>query len=126
MAATLKGTIWGGVTISASPATVSIPSGSIYIKPDGTERFTVPNGIKVLYVEGFYVGVTPGSTHIWNLQTDYIEPHHVMEYEIYCRTHNKHNVAQWEKTASNEYDSYGATISWSSEINNHTPDSYDY
>lgn len=30
MTQTLKGTIWGGgVTISASPATVSIPTGSI-------------------------------------------------------------------------------------------------
>ena len=42
----------GGVTISASPATVSIPTGSIDIQEDETPlNFTVPTGITVLKVE---------------------------------------------------------------------------
>lgn len=116
----------GGVTISATPATISVPSGSIYIGPDDSKRFTVPNGIKVLYVEGNYVGVTPGSTHIWVLQTNYEEPHHVMEYEIYCFTHNRRQIAIWDEDDVSEDDTVGATIYYSPEINTHTPDNTDY
>ena len=59
MATTLKGTIWGGVTFSATPATVSIPSESINIVNDafydqsfmdGSTTFTVPNNIRVIRI----------------------------------------------------------------------------
>lgn len=116
----------GGVTFSATPATINIPSGSIYISPDKTERITVPNGIKVLYVEGNYVGVTPGSIHAWSLQTDYVPPHHTMEYSIYCFTHNRHQIAAWEEDDVSEANKVGATIYYSPEINAHTPDDTDY
>ena len=72
------------------------------------------------------MGVTPGSTHIWELQTNYEEPHHVMEYEIYCFTHNRHQIASWGEDGVSEDDKVGATIYYSPEINNKTPDVYDY
>ena len=59
MTQTLKGTIWGGVTISATPATVSIPTESIEIvsgKDYGyghlydSKSFTVPNNIRVIRI----------------------------------------------------------------------------
>ena len=114
-------------TINATSATASVPSGSIYIGPDDSKRFTVPNGIKVLYVRGFCVGVTPGSTHIWELQTDFIPPHHTMEYSIFCYTHRRHHIVDWEiEGVNDEDDKEGVTISWSPSINNRTPDYTDY
>ena len=124
--------VGGGVinsdrTINATSATASVPSGSIYIGPDDSKRFTVPNGIKVLYVRGFCVGVTPGSTHIWELQTDFIPPHHTMEYSIFCYTHRRHHIVDWEiEGVNDEDDKEGVTISWSPSINNRTPDYTDY
>ena len=59
MTSTLKGTIWGGVTFSSTPATVSIPTESIEIvngKEYGegylydSKTFTVPNNIKVIRI----------------------------------------------------------------------------
>ena len=80
----------------------------------------------MLYVEGHCVGVTPGSTHVWNLQTDYIPPHHTMIYSIYCFTHNSHQIATWEEDALSEDDKVGATIYYSPKINNMTPTITDY
>lgn len=121
------GVINSDKTINATSATVSVPSGSIYIGPDDSKRFTVPNGIKVLYVRGFCVGVTPGSTHIWELQTDFIPPHHTMTYSIFCYTHRRHHIVDWEiEGVNDEDDKEGVTISWSSSINNCTPDYTDY
>ena len=58
----------GGVTFSTTPATVSIPTGSLWL--DGNDNtFTVPAGIRVLkieianYFDEQYVGVTPGKTY---------------------------------------------------------------
>ena len=68
MATNLKGTIWGGVTISASPATVSVPSGSINIVSGkensdaylyGTKSFTVPNNIRVIRIYFYATSVRP-------------------------------------------------------------------
>lgn len=52
MAATLKGTIWGGVTISASPATASVPTGYLVNEYDCgsaiTRTITIPNNVHVI------------------------------------------------------------------------------
>lgn len=59
MTQTLKGTIWGGVTISATPATVSIPTERIEIVSGreygygylyDSKSFTVPNNIRVIRI----------------------------------------------------------------------------
>lgn len=48
MAQILKGTIWGGVTISASPATVSVPTtGSVTIPFSESLRVNIPLGVNV-------------------------------------------------------------------------------
>jgi hypothetical protein len=73
------------------------------------------------------VGVTPGSTHVWGLQTDYIPPHHTMVYGIYCFTHNIHQITSWKiEDVNDENDIEGVTIYYSPEINTHTPDDTDY
>lgn len=71
------------------------------------------------------MGVTPGSIHAWQLQTDYVPPHHTMEYSIYCFTH-KHQLAAWEENVASEDNKVGVTIYYSPEINTHTPDVTDY
>lgn len=56
MPSSLKGTIWGGgVTFSASPATVSIPTGYLVDESNTivdyiTKTITIPNGVKVIDV----------------------------------------------------------------------------
>lgn len=72
------------------------------------------------------MGVTPGSTHTWILQTDYIPPHHTMVYTIFCFTHNRKHIADWKEDGVSEDDKVGATIRYSPEINTHTPNVSDY
>lgn len=139
MATTLKGTIWGGVTFSASPATVSIPTGSVTITEKdnlySTHTFTVPAGIKVVELRlteyystygPIYIGVTPGSSH--NLRLYGRQWSQIRLYGVICGTH--HDV-EWGKPIpypiSGGYLRFlNYIISWSPEINTHTPDYTDY
>lgn len=54
MATTMKGTIWGGLTFTASPATeIVIPTGYLINETntyDITRTITIPNGVKVIEV----------------------------------------------------------------------------
>lgn len=113
MATTMKGVIGGGTTFSASPATVSVPTGSVYV--DRNTTFTVPAGVKVIYVNmdnSNYVGVTPNSGHTL---TWYYGSRTILK----CN-HNK----EWGK--NNHPSKRKATISWSPEINKQTPTITDY
>lgn len=102
----------GGTTFSASPATVSVPTGSVYVGRNTT--FTVPAGVKVIYVKmdnSNYVGVMPNSRHTltWYYASTILK----------CN-HNK----EWGR--NNEAYKRNATIYWSPEINNMTPTITDY
>lgn len=116
---------------SASPATVSIPTGSIVIY--GKRNFTVPNGVKIIQVsyDGSdnaisYVGVTSGSQHTLELFTggssQPITPHGVL-----CITHKiSKEYIHWvfvrlPYDADPKY-----RLSWSPEINKQTPTVTDY
>lgn len=114
MATTLKGIIGGGTTFSASPATVSVPTGSVYV--DTNTTFTVPAGVKVIYVKmdnSNYVGVTPNSEHTLTWY------YHGFSTILKCN-HNK----EWGKNS--HANKRKATIYWSPEINNTTPTITDY
>ena len=55
MATTIKGVVGGGLTISASPATIDIPTGYLVDEEDTfdnsiTITITIPNGVKVIEV----------------------------------------------------------------------------
>ena len=136
MATTLKGTIWGGVTFSASPATASVPTGSVDILVGQTTIFTVPAGIIILEVElppnhdGSqksikYVGVTPKSDHTIKLIDGYngatFPPYFC---KLICNTHNDMPYGFFR--APGEVNNIFARISWSPKINTHTPDITDY
>lgn len=146
MATALKGTIWGGVTFSATPATVSIPTGSINLPSsyNQTIDFTVPTGIKVvaLYqtldlsgqvtdnsrhtISTFYIGVTPGSSHkLTNFFQGNPNTMAGTHFGVKCGTHNNAWVGEGVPplvfVVSVKY-----RISWSPEINTHTPDHTDY
>lgn len=135
MATTLKGTIWGGgLTISASPATATVPTGSVDIRLDQTTFFTVPAGIIILCAELppnsspaniRYVGVTPKSNHTFQLIGGYnnatFPPYF---YQLICNTHNdmRYGIIKFPGEVNNIF----ARISWSPKINTHTPDFTDY
>lgn len=114
MSTTLKGTILGGVTIIASPATeIVVPTGSVHVTNNTT--FTVPAGVKVIYVRmnnSNYVGVTPNSRHTL---TWYYGSRTLLRCD-----HKK----DWG--TNNHPSKRDATISWSPEINKQTPTITDY
>lgn len=125
----------GGVTISASPATINIPTGSLWC--DGNNNtFTVPAGIRVLkieienYFEEQYVGVTPGKTYnnLNGVEESYDEGNMMYAYvtrgiypnEVYWATFGDTGNEPLGASTSN------FTIYWSPEINKQTPTRKDY
>lgn len=113
----------GGTTFSASPATVSVPTGSITIKKHGA--FTVPSGVHVIKVtceaDTVCVGVTPNTTHYIDIYIDkdpYLED---FDWQVVCSTHSKVYI---DNNASG--DDWIVDIYWSPEINKQTPSITDY
>ena len=131
MATTLKGTIWGGgVTISASPATVGIPSGEHRVGTEfGIDQFTIPNGITVVMIstnvtndKKQYIGVTSGSTYELTITGKPPEQTPAPGVLLIRLAHYSTGIVWY-------YASEGRTnfiISWSPEINSMTPTIEDY
>ena len=121
MTTSLKGTIWGGVVFSASPATVSVPTGSTTISAG---IFTVPEGVNVikLYIDHniVYVGVTPKTKHKINVITD-VHGDEYFNIQVYCVTHN---ITYMDIDSIDYIET--VDISWSPEINKKTPTITDY
>lgn len=88
--------------------------------------FIVPSGVHVIkvncdQVDTVYVGVTPNTTHHIDIYIDedpYLE---VFDWLVECVAHNKVYI---DNNGNN--DSGIVDISWSPEINTHTPDVTDY
>lgn len=145
MATTMKGIIGGGgTTFSASPATVSIPTGSTNFNYRGI--FTPPPNVKVVKVrlygvdnygnkidETTFVGVTPSREYRLTGELPYERPDEqeifYMDAVLYSVVTGTNKLIYWigvdEYNADNA-DPLSFTISWSPEINTHTPTVTDY
>lgn len=111
----------GGVTFSASPATVNIPTGSkvVTVKHETSFSFTVPENIHILLIDNdanhnsIYVAVKPLTTHTYEFGDSSWGA-----CRFACKTHSCGFFRAKTKTS--------LTISWSPEINTHTSEVYDY
>ena len=128
----------GGVTISASPATINIPTG--YLVNESGDNYirrtiTIPNGIHVIEV---YVHCFVEMTHIENYVYIGLQSNNKQWYsgnDLFNKswfgyigvTPNKQYTASLT-CDSDERDAYIKTfyIKYSPEINNKTPTIYDY
>lgn len=138
MATTMKGVVGGGLTISASPATIDIPTGKIILEDSMYNRnysLTIPSGVKVLEVylsidsldegaEGVLYITNNKSNKGWAEVSGWWED--VFPYDI-----TNYVGVTPGKTYSLiiSMDVYGGSsgyIAYSPEINNKTPTIYDY
>lgn len=121
----VTGTFTGDLTFSASAATQSVPTGSY--SDYGKFTWTVPEGVKVVYIDRWssYVGVTPKKKYTWG---SYWELDGDSGEECQYLWSYVSNVELLGETAGSPVDDGGVscTISWSPEINTHTPDVTDY
>ena len=120
----------GGTAFSASPATVSIPTGAYTPKAaiDTPFTFTVPNKITIVQISNKltkhndYIGVTPGKAYELIIKIKPAEgpqPEHFM-----LILGNNHNSKIWSIIQINNNNIF--IISWSPEINSMTPTIKDY
>jgi hypothetical protein len=127
-----SGTFTSDTQFTATNATVNIPSGNTTVTVSGynSASFTVPNGVKVVLVDayggdGIYVGVTPNKTYSlggW----EPLEHHTGDTGEAFLQSGS--GVYWWGYPPDDFPDQarFGFVISWSPEINTHTPDVTDY
>ena len=144
MATTIKGVVGGGTNDQCFPATVSIPTGSINFNYQGV--FTPPTNVKVVKVrlygvdyygnkidETTFVGVTPSREYRLTGELPFERPNWDEIFFMDAVLYNYNTVTgtkvYW--IGVDEYNADGAeslsfTISWSPEINTHTPNVTDY
>ena len=81
-----SGTFTNNTSFSATAASVAVPSGSttITVKGYNSASFTVPNGVRVVSVDGRYVGVTPNKTYSLGGWIPFIH-HSGEEGEPFCK-----------------------------------------
>ena len=130
----------GVVTISASPATVSVPIGSVDFTYIG--EFTIPQGIHIVKARLYgmddygnkyditkFVAVTPNKTYRLQGELPYEWPDNQEKFYGDPLLLNRDNFVCWVGSADvylDSADSLRFTISWSPEINTHTPNVTDY
>lgn len=133
MATTMKGIIGGGTTFSASPATVSVPTGSY---EGDLPYFVIPANVHILALsitidvsggiftlDPVYIGVTPGSYH--KPESFSYEQGQTMVFGVQCSTHDNMGWMM-HRVPLREFNSFTYRISWSPEINKKTPTITDY
>jgi hypothetical protein len=122
-----SGTFTNNTSFSVTAASVAVPSGSttITVKGYNSASFTVPNGVRVVSVDGSYVGVTPNKTYRLNGWTPY--EHHADEFgEPFLQSSSG---VYWYGSAPEDYPDtmpVSFTIRWGADINAHTPNVTDY
>lgn len=122
-----SGTFTSNTSFTATAASVAVPSGSTTITVNGykSASFTVPDGVRVVSVDGCYVGVTPNKTYSLVGWIPFI--HHLNEEgEPFLQSSSG---VYWYGSAPEDYpDTSPAsfTIRWSTGINAGTPDVTDY
>ena len=123
----------GGATFSASPATVSVPTGSY---EGDLPNFVIPANVHILALsltmdvsggiftlDPVYIGVTPGSYH--KPKSFFHGQGQTMVFGVQCSTHDN---MSWmvHGVPLREFNSFTYRISWSPEINKKTPTITDY
>lgn len=122
---TKTGSIWQ----VKKEALIAPPTGSIIIQ--GSDSFTVPQGVTVIYITGefnaVYVGVTPNTTHEIIVKLNEVREN-IFRVIVGCTSHKITYVTDMNQIQDGDDHSYLANIriSWSPEINTHTPDVKDY
>lgn len=120
-----SGTFTSNTSFTASAASIVIPSGYLDIDSDAVRQIIIPEGVKVIKLTGgkrtAYVGVTPGTAHVLHNDIEDVNNGARILQKVWCGTHSGTGVLlRW---LTNDADSdEPATIAWSPEINNHTPD----
>lgn len=122
-----SGTFTSNTSFTATAASVAVPSGSttITVNDYNSASFTVPDGVRVVSVDGCYVGVTPNKTYSLGGWIPYIH-HSDEEGEPFLQSSSG---VYWYGSAPEDYpDTLPAsfTIRWSTGINAGTPDVTDY
>lgn len=122
-----SGTFTSNTSFTASAASIAVPSGStaIVVRGYNSASFTVPNGVRVVSVDGRYVGVTPNKTY--SLGGWIPNEHHSGESgEPFLQSSSG---VYWYGSEPENYPDKQAvsfTIRWSTGINAGTPDVTDY
>ena len=139
MATTLKGTIWGGVTISASSATVSVPTGYLVNEYDCgssiTRTITIPNNVHVINAYAHAENNSGGASDEYrDISVEIYRNNKKWGYNsstgsVGCGrdigvTPNKQYTVSMHANGNDVYSVF--QIRYSPEINNVTPDIYDY
>lgn len=131
----------GGVTFSASPATISVPTGSVDFTHNG--KFTIPQGIHIAKARLYgmddysnkyditkFVAVTPNKTYRLQGKLPYEQPNYQEKFYGDPLLLNRDSFVYWVGSVADDdqddADILKFTISWSPEINTHTPDVTDY
>ena len=122
-----SGTFTNNTSFSATAASVAVPSGSTTITVNGyrSALFTVPNGVRVVSVDGRYVGVTPNKTYDLGGWIPVI-PHTWDEGDPFLQSSSG---VYWYGSAPEDYpDQMPAsfTIRWGADTNAQPPNVTDY
>ena len=122
-----SGTFTNNTSFSVTAASVVVPSGSTTITVNGynSASFTVPNGVRVVSVDGRCVGVTPNKTYSLGGWIPFMH-HSYEEGEPFLRSSSG---VYWYGSAPEDYpDTLPAsfTIRWGGTVNAYEPDVTDY
>lgn len=121
-----SGTFTNNTSFSATAASVAVPSGSTTITVNGynSASFTVPNGVRVVSVDGRYVGVTPNKTYSLGGWIPFA--HHSDEQgEPFLQSSS--GVYWYGSAPKNFPDTFASfTIRWGGTVNAYEPDVTDY
>ena len=118
------GTAEGDVTISATAAVTTVPTGSV--NGDGVLNFTIPSGVSVVrFLEAghiFFVGVRPGETYLFYCCDQYAD-NGTGGFNMYIANAAGNVLELVASPAEGDYSetSLPFTISYSPEINAHGP-----
>ena len=135
MSQTLKGTIWGGVVFSASPATVQITSDSKYESTDSVTSFSFipPESVRVIKCDmdsdsqsGAYKGELYTSSSTWASVDGYGSAATSISYVGVTPGKTYELQLTYESDFSEEVGGVSVVMSWSSEINKIPPTVTDY
>ena len=118
------GTAEGDVTISATAAVTTVPTGRV--NGDGVLNFTIPSGVSVVrFLEAghiFFVGVRPGETYLFYCCDQYAD-NGTGGFNMYIANAAGNVLELVASPAEGDYSetSLPFTISYSPEINAHGP-----